>query len=399
METCIFCPSTLNQDTKPEHILHRSLGGRKTTKRVVCSDCNNKFGGGIDKVLVEQFAEIRHLLQLPSGSGNPPVLKRVKAGNDIIDIAGDGKIRLVEKPFLIACDPDGNKRLQINGESLTQINTMIPNMAAAVKIPEDRLREIISSSEASFTERRPDPIRLGFSFGGAEAMRAAAKSCLVLWATLVGNSEVKGKCYESVRQFIKNGSNEFLSARTYLDSRIFESDDQITAAYSPVFNLIYLRSSDTGRVVGHFTFYNQIGFSVVLAESSGFPDRKIALISNPLTRAWSGRFADELDVPFEWLDNANYDYDDTQWLRQRFNSIMKLHFAMSNDQWLRHIISDVLNGHGLKEGDLIPKEMALSVSKEVSERVTHHVFNLPYKKSITPDQMRKAFGTEPTKTE
>jgi hypothetical protein len=28
------------------HILHDALGGRKTTRRVICSDCNNTFGSG-----------------------------------------------------------------------------------------------------------------------------------------------------------------------------------------------------------------------------------------------------------------------------------------------------------------------------------------------------------------
>jgi hypothetical protein len=101
--------------------LHAAFGGRKTTRRIICSDCNNSFGSGIDKILVEQFAAIRHLLQLPSGSGTPPMLKRVKAGKDTINIDGNGKIRLLEKPFAIHHDADGKKRLQINGESLSAI--------------------------------------------------------------------------------------------------------------------------------------------------------------------------------------------------------------------------------------------------------------------------------------
>ncbi len=31
METCIFCDNPLTPDTKPEHILLNTLGGRKTT--------------------------------------------------------------------------------------------------------------------------------------------------------------------------------------------------------------------------------------------------------------------------------------------------------------------------------------------------------------------------------
>jgi hypothetical protein len=396
---CIFCPSELDGTTKPEHILHAALGGRKTTRRIICSDCNNRFGGGIDKILVEQFAVIRHLLQLPSGSGTPPMLKRVKAGRDTINIEGNGKIRLIEKPFTILQDADGKNRLQINGGSLSAIAPRVAHMAAALKIPEGQLRELIANTEASFVERRPDPIQLGFAFGGPDAMRSAAKSCLVLWATLVGAVEVRGTQYEDTRQFIANGCSEFLSGRTYLDSRIFDESDRVTAAYSAVFNMIYIKSNNNGRVVGHFTAFNQLGFSVVLAESGGSPNRQIALISNPLTGAWSDRAADVFDIPFDWLNKAAYDYEDTEWMKQRFDPVMKLHFELTKDTWMQDIIISVLKGHGLKEGDLIPREMAASISKDIADRMIHHLFNRPYKKPITIDQMREAFGSKPGNSE
>jgi hypothetical protein len=102
----------------------------------------------------------------------------------------------------------------------------------------------------------------------------------------------------------------------------------------------------------------------VLAESGGPPDRQIALISNPLTGRWSDRAADEFDIPFEWLDQADYDYEDTEWMKQRFDPVMKTHFELTKDTWMQDIIISVLKGHGLKEGDLIPREMAASISKD-----------------------------------
>jgi hypothetical protein len=399
--TCIFCPSALDKSTKPEHILHAALGGKKTTRRVLCSDCNNKFGGGIDKVLVEQFAAIRNLLQLPSGAGAPPpMLKRVKSGNDSIDIGRDGKIRLVNKPFTIVNETNGNTRLQITGDSFGKIEAMIPHMAAALKISEERLRELISKTEATFVERRPDPIKLGFAFGGSEAIRSAAKSCLVLWTTLVGNDEVRGGHYEDVRRYINDGDNQFLSERTFLDSRVYEASDRIIAAYGPAFNLIYVKSDRCGRVVGQFTLYNLIAFSVVLAKSGGSPDRQIALVSNPLlTRAWSDRVAAELNVPFEWLDNPDYDYEDMQRSRHRIAAIMEYYIKTTRDKEPNRITEDVLRGHGLKEGEIIPKEMASSISKEISERVIHHLFGRPYKKPIAAAQVRQILGGKPIRSD
>ena len=393
MATCIFCPSKLDGTTKPEHILHAALGGRKTVSRAICSACNNRFGGGIDKVLVEQFTGIRNLLQLPSGTGAPPpMLKNVKAGRDTINIGRGGKIALVTKPFTIVNEANGTKRLQINGETFEKIETMIPHMAAALKIPEERLRELISKTDGTFVERRPDPVKLDFAFGGSGPIRSAAKSCLVLWATLVGNEEVRGREFEDVRRFVNDGDHGFLSERTFLDSRTYEDLDQLTATYGPAFNMIYVKSDKAGRVVGHFTLYNLIAYSVVLAKSGGSPDRQIALVSNPITCHWSDRIAQEINVPFEWLDNPHYDYEGMQRSRDRVDRIMKFYFKSTKGMEVRRIIESVLKGHGLKEGDIIPKEMAPSISMEIADRVTHHLFNLPYVKPINPTQMQQSFG-------
>jgi hypothetical protein len=145
-----------------------------------------------------------------------------------------------------------------------------------------------------------------------------------------------------VRRYINDGDNQFLSERTYLDSRIYEASDRIIAAYGPAFNLIYVKSNGCGRVVGHFTLYNLIAVSVVLAKSGGSPDCQTALVSNPLTHAWSDRVAAELNVPFEWLDNPDYDYEDMQRSRHRIAAIMEYYIKTTRDKELNRIIEDVL---------------------------------------------------------
>jgi hypothetical protein len=144
---CIFCGTRIDRTTKPEHILHDALGGRKTTRRVVCSVCNNRFGGSIDKALAEQFGVVRTLLQLRSGAGGlPPMLKRVTAGNEKIDIKQGGRLKLASKPFEIITDNIGRTQLHISGESLEKIEAMVPHMGPTRCRP--------SSSEKMDSHRR-----------------------------------------------------------------------------------------------------------------------------------------------------------------------------------------------------------------------------------------------------
>ena len=72
MPQCIFCDAELPPDTKPEHILLDAFGGRKTTRKIVCSACNSAFGSTIDDALAKQTLHIRNMFQLRSGSGGGP---------------------------------------------------------------------------------------------------------------------------------------------------------------------------------------------------------------------------------------------------------------------------------------------------------------------------------------
>jgi hypothetical protein len=88
---CLFCESELTDDTKPEHILLNALGGRKTSRRLICSSHNQAFGGSVDKAMAEQVAVLRNMLQLDSGTGkDPPMLKGIDAGGEKINFRSDG---------------------------------------------------------------------------------------------------------------------------------------------------------------------------------------------------------------------------------------------------------------------------------------------------------------------
>ncbi len=394
MTFCIFCSTKLDRTTKPEHILLTAFRGRKSTRTVVCSTCNNKFGGSIDNTLACQFGSIRNLLQLPSGSGKAaPTLRNVKAGSETVNIRGDGEIQLQSKPFEISISPTGAKNLHISAGSFEEIDSLIPNMAAALNISEEQLREQISKQDGLLIERRPDPIRLDLQFGGSEAIRSATKSCLVLWATLVGNDDVRGCAYDDARNFVLGKNEGFLISNTDLDSRFIDLTSDMAEEYGPAFNLIYVKSDTNGRVIGHFTVFNLIGFSVVLATSGGTADTCIGLISNPVTGAWSDCTTTTLDIPFSWLEAPQYDYETMSRSIQRFSKIMDFYVSESRAKQTSRIINDVLKWHGLTKGDQIPREMAESISSEIASRYACHTFNVPFEKTLEAAKVREILDT------
>jgi hypothetical protein len=141
-EHCIFCENELTKDTKPEHILLNSLGGRKTTTRVDCSVCNGTFGSTIDDEVGKQVAVLRNMLQLDSGTGRaPPMLRNIKSGANIINLTNEGTPELVAKPFVVRKLDDGRFELQIMTKSVEEVALYIPHIAAQIGCSEEQVLE------------------------------------------------------------------------------------------------------------------------------------------------------------------------------------------------------------------------------------------------------------------
>lgn len=391
MSLCIFCGGKLDENTTPEHVLLNALGGRMTTKQVDCSECNNLFGGGIDKAFADQVTELRNLLQLESGSGRTaPSLKKVKAGDQILNLSGDGRIDLVTKPFTIDKNADGTARVNVHARSIEEIDRLIPHIAALLKMPEAVLRHQMSDAAGSVTEQRPNTIHFPLSFGGPDAFRSAVKSCLALWTTCVGNEELHREPYQAMRDFVIRGDDGLYRSHMKLDTRQSPQADAIKQTYGPIFNSIYVRSDAAGRVIGHFTLYNIVGFQAVLAEAGGTPDRQIALLSDPRSPETRSTTTD-LDVAFAWLENPQYELTDA---KQRVADFVTYYAESGRSEEFGRIIEDVLKKNGIQKGEQVPVALAHQLGAEMAERIAKHQFGLPHIEELSLEQLRASTRSE-----
>lgn len=388
---CIFCEAELTSDTKPEHILLNALGGRKTTQRVVCSKHNGDFGETIDKALAKQVEELRNLLQLDSGTGKaPPMLRNLKSGSDTLNIRGDGTPEFVGKPFDLVQRDDGFYDLKIMARSPEHLARLVPQIAAKLGWTEDRVRELIKASKPSIVTRRPDFIPFALSFGGHDAVRSVSKSCLELWALAVGNGEAKSDPYDETRRFIVNGDDNFNKTRVHLDSRYLPQTDKLKERFGELFNLIYVRSDDAGRVIGHFTLYNIISWQIVLAETGGQVNTKIALASNPLDPAvWSSSVADDIGIEFAWLNSPDYGEEFVR-ARARIVAMMQLYQSRAMASATGKIVDAAFARMGASQG--LPANDTKAVREiigEISDKAARLMLNLPHEQKLTPAEIEE----------
>jgi len=383
----------LTDDTKPEHILLNALGGRKTSRRLICSSHNEAFGGSIDKAMAEQVAVLRNMLQLDSGTGNdPPMLKGIDAGGEKINFRSDGVPELAGRRFTITDRGDGSFALQVQARSEEEFIRLIPHIAAKLKIPEDQLRQMLTSTNAGYITKRPGPVHHPLSFGGPDAVRSITKSCLELWAVAVGNDEVRGPAYQEARSFalayaepFNAAAEPFNAARTHLDSRFLPDADELKRHFCNLFNLIYIKSDPAGRVIAHFTLYNMIAWTVVLAEQGGTPNRKIGLVNNPLDpTVWSDTIADEIDIDFAWLAAPDHSLERA---RNRVIAVGREYVERTRPAEIGRIVDEVFDKYGIPEGALVGVAALKPMWNELAQRMVSWALSLPHEDKLTAAQL------------
>lgn len=364
-----------------------------TTKLADCSTCNGRFGSTIDNELMKQVVRIRNMLRMESGSGKAaPARRGIDAGSDKINILGDGRMELVAKPFTVHRNLDGSYAIQIKTRSFEEAERLVPNIAAAVGIPEAELRRHLAESRGRMVEARPGIIHSEEAFGGPDAIRSMVKSTMCLWASELGNSEVHGEVYDAARRFIMTGEADFNITRTYLDARVLPCSDQLKESYGPLFNLIYVCSDASGRVIAHFTLYNCLSWQFILAGSGGSPNRKVALVSDPLNpKRWRSRgVAEAYDVPISWLDSPNFE-NGLEQSRVRLEAVLALYFERSREAEITRIVEDSFAEFGVVPGESLSPDQFEAFSRKVSQRSAALFLDLPYEEELTSEQMRGIF--------
>jgi hypothetical protein len=178
-----------------------------------------------------------------------------------------------------------------------------------------------------------------------------------------------------------------MPTRFNMDARELPCASELMAEYGDLFNLIYVKSDSTGRVIGHYTLYNLMSWQLVLAEAGGVTDTVIALGSDPLTSKWSSNVADGLNVDFGWLDT--FDQTDVQArARKRLEAIARRCFDNAREREFGRIVQDVCEKHGIKnEDEPIPADKLEEINIEVSARVAAHSLGLPFEDKLTTERL------------
>jgi hypothetical protein len=389
MPTCLFCDNDLHSKTRPEHILLNALGGRKTSRRIVCSGCNEYFGSTIDKDLAESVSGLRNVLQHTSGSGNPPPSRSYESQSGKVTVDPNGSPSVRAKPFEVRRD-GSDVQLTIQARDKAGFAKHLRHAAAQLRCSPIELLDQLRADypcglREEFQPAPPDQGRL--SVGGDQSLRSVAKSCVELLALAVGNDAVRSEPYTATRKFVREGDPHFNDSKICLDTRPLPIEASLRDEFGAAFHLVWVKSNAVGRTLGYFRLYGFAAWTLVLAEAGDAQLVDVNLVCDPVSGKWADNLEVLKEVPFVWLEQPEFDGNNAA---LRLQSVHELAHQRSFELFAERMVNEEFARHGFVDGvisgDDKNKEQVIG---NIVARAASALARLPFQRTSDWDEVEK----------
>jgi len=375
---CRICKS--NPAHSDEHLISSALGGRTKVPGVLCKQCNETCGAGIDKVLAEKFAAIRNMLGIVGD-------RRQTASLTVTDEAGR---RLYIGPGMIVRGAAGPPDVRINADGTFE-GTFLSEKAAREYIDSLKRKHPgkpidVSSAEAACVF--PGQVPMTLQLGGHDVMRSCVKSAL----TLIIHAGKPEAGLDAAWNYVATGA-EPERVNVYFTAApppwTPESD------FGQVPHLVAVVASKSSRTVAmQVRLFGDIAIAGTLAVDADVDDWRVACAMDPqrgtyeLTDSFEGKPEDGAQTADEVIAS----------ITAAVARIRKVGQGVTADALANEITTRLVNKHlgPLREGDFITEEIFAALAKDVAEEAARHRFRID---SSEPDEeMRQRMDQHAKKT-
>jgi len=285
MSRCIYCPKDL-EDEEEEHIFLESLGGKKGSSEIVCTQCNHYFSQAIDKYLPEALAAVRILLGV-----NPPTAVKLPEK--------DG-----EAEYLFYRDRRRKKLLKVTKQLVEKEPGLREKFLVEIEGDPQQVADMIQGLIAKYGEgnfetgpinwftSRPAVVD-SIDIGGHEQYRSVAKIAFNYLAYLATRGVYSLDVathpqFDSIRAYIRHGDNREIEFPCHLDNRYsFELPDVEFSQLvkDAVFNRVTIYCSAVhSNIIAYVTILGSLTFSALLSFTYTGEKRAFRFTEYPLKR-------------------------------------------------------------------------------------------------------------------
>lgn len=391
---CIFCQSILNATTKPEHIIPNSIGGRVTSRTIVCSDCNHEMGKQIDEPFADDFKVIRNQLNIKTGSGQPPpTLRKVATNQGMVDILPGG-VPQTSSPLI---EPAQNgKGFAIKSHPDRWFELLLHQLYRHGYRPGDDIQRwnLAANSERFFVDGDDGFV---ISFGSLEHLRAIAKmafeSFAIRWCV-----EAHDPRLDQVRTFVRHGGQSSCVMWDYENrpSLPFQSVE-----LGPAYHSVFVWSMGPGEpLAAAVTLFGGYCWTVELAKEWWENPFAYAHAVNPLTESIVGNHRVVETIPGPRLDPnwANKRQPAVEAVRNHSANLFTLWYEMQKDKHLRsmihRVVNQVMEREGWTDGEPWRDEMGFMLADPFATEYVRFKTRSPHMEPLNTDHLCQRIEAE-----
>jgi hypothetical protein len=374
---CAFCDRKL--DGSDEHILLSTLGGRKSSRFVLCSVHNHEFGETIDKAVTREFRFFCNLLAIKTGRRRETATLRdiQTTRGDRINLLPGGRMT-VDKPRVLEDTESGPKkrRIRLVASTTEQLRRMLPVYLAQYgdKVTLDEPRVEMSIEPGAQVEFTMD-------FDDGDVYRCVARMAVTMLASVVGTDAVRGADMADVRNFVLDGSaGSERVCREYTTEFLRAPEHDALPAYAHRIGVI--ADPDSRVAYGQLELFGLVNYTVLLSDAWAGPPAGRHYGVDPVTGEGSS-----VEVPACALATAEQ-LATRRATKAEFDTRMRaVRPAMSErklDVEIDNLVEDTLEqflGH-LSEDTEMTEELAMRIAAQITERFLAARTNTPFRESL-----------------
>ncbi|EGR1834014.1 HNH endonuclease [Vibrio cholerae] len=299
---CIYCDNKYfeKNNGSVEHAILSAIGGRKVSKNICCTDCNERFGRTIDAQFADKFKTLCSMLGVKRDRNGIGIVKGVvKVGEDFADLHPDGKM---VQPNVKKEVHSNDHRLNIHVTAGTEKQAM-QIAKGLLKKHGHKIEDAVVNIENKNNYVEGTHITLNFSWN-EDDLRCVAKMALTFLVTITDPTRVRSGWFDDVIGYI-NGNDSKASDFVWMDTNNALPEQPML---SPRDHRIFLyASTDENLCVALLELFGTYTYSILLSRSWSGPDIAACYVIDPITTNREEKKDLVLPVLSEILNNRGSD--------------------------------------------------------------------------------------------
>lgn len=177
MDKCYLCETEINDKNKTiEHIVLNSIGGRLKSSKLICKNCNSKFGNTIYSNLSKQLEFFANCLDIKRERGVVQEIEMLRETTGEKYKVNSKGIPKPSKPIVKEITKGSTTEIEIKARSKKELAGILKGLKGK-KYPNINVEQFIEKAEI-VRERISEPLKITLTIGGKESMPEILKMAI-----------------------------------------------------------------------------------------------------------------------------------------------------------------------------------------------------------------------------